>query len=35
MVVRGFVEPFAKELPIEYALELNRLINLEVESSIG
>ncbi len=35
MVVRGFVEPFAKELPIEYAIELNRLINLEVESSIG
>lgn len=35
MVVRGFVEPFAKELPMEYALELNRLINLEVESSIG
>ena len=35
MVVRWFVEPFAKELPIEYAIELNRLINLEVESSIG
>ncbi|UYO99712.1 Fe-S cluster assembly protein SufB [Oceanotoga sp. DSM 15011] len=35
MVVRGFVEPFAKELPIEYAIELNRLINMEVESSIG
>jgi Fe-S cluster assembly protein SufB len=35
MVVRGFVEPFAKELPLEYAIELNRLINLEVESSIG
>jgi len=35
MVVRGFVEPFAKELPIEYAIELNRLLNLEVESTIG
>ncbi|BBE30517.1 Fe-S cluster assembly protein SufB [Tepiditoga spiralis] len=35
MVVRGFVEPFSKELPIEYAIELNRLLNLEVESSIG
>jgi Fe-S cluster assembly protein SufB len=35
LIVRGFVEPFAKELPLEYAIELNRLINLEIESSIG
>ena len=35
MIVRGFMEPISKELPIEYAVELNRLINLEIESSIG
>jgi Fe-S cluster assembly protein SufB len=35
MIVRGFIEPLVKELPLEYALELNKLINLEVESSIG
>ncbi len=35
MVVNGFIEPFAKELPMEYALELNRLIELEMEDSIG
>ncbi|AKI97100.1 Fe-S cluster assembly protein SufB [Kosmotoga pacifica] len=35
MIVRGFMEPIARELPIEYAVELNRLINLEIESSIG
>lgn len=35
MIVRGFVEPIAKELPLEYAVEMNRLINLELEGSIG
>src|SRR5687767_10425580 len=35
MVVRGFVEPIARELPMEYALELNRLIELQMECSVG
>jgi len=35
MVVRGFVEPVARELPMEYALELNRLIELQMEGSVG
>ncbi len=35
MIVRGFIEPVAKELPLEYALELNRLIQLEMEGSVG
>ena len=35
MIVRGFVEPIARELPMEYALELNRLIELQMEGSIG
>jgi len=35
MVVRGFIEPIAKELPLEYAIELNRLIELEMEGSVG
>ncbi len=35
MVVRGFAEPVAKELPMEYAVEMNNLINLELEGSIG
>ena len=34
-IVRGFVEPIAKELPMEYALELNRLIELQMEGAIG
>jgi len=33
--VRGFVEPIAKELPMEYALELNKLIALQMEGSVG
>src|SRR3979411_125925 len=33
--VRGFVEPIAKELPMEYALELNRLIELQMEGAVG
>ena len=35
MIVRGFVEPIAKELPMEYALELNRLIALQMEGAVG
>jgi len=35
MIVNGFIEPFTKELPIEYAVELNRLIQLEMTGSIG
>ena len=35
MVVRGFIEPIAKQLPLEYAIELNRLIELEMEGSVG
>lgn len=35
MIVNGFFEPFAKELPMEYAVELNRLIKLEMEGSVG
>ncbi|HET9982813.1 MAG TPA: Fe-S cluster assembly protein SufB [Longimicrobiales bacterium] len=35
MIVRGFIEPIAKQLPLEYAVELNRLIELEMEGSVG
>ncbi len=35
LIVNGFMEPFTKELPLEYAVELNRLIELEMEGSIG
>jgi Fe-S cluster assembly protein SufB len=35
MIVRGFVEPIARELPMEYAIELNRLIELQMEGSVG
>lgn len=35
MIVRGFVEPIAKKLPLEYAVEMNRLISLELEGTIG
>ncbi len=35
MIVRGFAEPIAKELPLEYAVEMNALINLELEGTIG
>jgi Fe-S cluster assembly protein SufB len=34
-IVNGFIEPFVKELPMEYAVELNRLIALEMEGSVG
>ncbi|MBO0994604.1 Fe-S cluster assembly protein SufB [Bacillus sp. SD088] len=35
MIVMGFIEPFTKELPMEYAVEMNRLISFEMEGSIG
>lgn len=35
MIVRGFANPVSKELPLEYAVEMNRLINLELEGAIG
>ena len=35
MIVRGFVEPIARELPMEYAIELNRLIELQMEGAVG
>lgn len=35
MIVQGFIEPFSRELPMEYAVELNRLIGYEMEGSVG
>ena len=35
MIVRGFAYPVSEELPVEYAVEMNNLINLELEGSIG
>ncbi len=35
MLVQGFIEPFTKNLPMEYAVELNRLVELEMEGSVG
>ena len=35
LIVNGFIEPFTKELPMEYAVELNRLIQLEMEGAVG
>ena len=35
MIVRGFAYPIAKELPIEYAAEMNNLINLELKGQVG
>ncbi len=35
MIVSGFIEPFVKELPMEYAVEMNRLIELQMEGSVG
>ena len=35
MIIMGFVEPFTKKLPMEYAVELNRLISFEMTDSIG
>jgi Fe-S cluster assembly protein SufB len=35
MIVNGFIEPLVKELPMEYAIEMNRLIELQMEGSVG
>ena len=35
MIIMGFIEPFSKELPMEYAIELNRLIKLDMSDSVG
>jgi len=35
LIVRGFIEPIVKELPLEYAVEMNRLVEMEMEDSIG
>ena len=35
MIVNGFFEPFTRELPMEYAVELNRLLEIEMEGAIG
>lgn len=35
LIVRGFIEPITKELPLEYSVELNRLIQLQMEGSVG
>ena len=35
LIIRGFIEPIAKQLPLEYAVELNRLIEMEMEGSVG
>jgi Fe-S cluster assembly protein SufB len=35
MIVNGFIEPLVKELPMDYAVEMNRLIELHMEGSVG
>ena len=35
MIVSGFIEPITKELPLEYAVDMNRLIQLQMEGSVG
>ena len=35
MIVNGFIEPLVKELPMEYAMEMNKLIQMQMEGSIG
>ena len=35
MIVSGFIEPLIRELPLEYAVEMNRLIEMEMEGSLG
>jgi len=35
MIIRGFIDPVVKELPMEYALEMNRLIQLQMEGTVG
>ena len=35
LIVNGFIEPIVKELPMEYAVEMNRLIQLQMEGAVG
>ena len=35
MIVRGFMEPVSKELPLEFAIEMNRLVDLQIEGGVG
>ena len=35
MIIMGFIEPFSRELPMEYAVELNQLMKLDMEGSVG
>ena len=35
MIIMGFIEPFSRELPMEYAVELNNLIKMDMEGSVG
>jgi Fe-S cluster assembly protein SufB len=35
MIVSGFIEPIVKELPMEYAVEMNRLIQLQMDKAVG
>ena len=35
MIIMGFIEPFSRELPMEYAVELNQLIKMDMEGSVG
>ena len=35
MIIMGFIEPFSKELPMEYAVELNQLIKMDMNGSVG
>jgi Fe-S cluster assembly protein SufB len=35
LIVAGFIEPIVKELPLEYAVEMNRLIQIQMEGSVG
>ena len=35
MIILGFIEPFTRELPMEYAVELNQLLKINMEGSIG
>ncbi|MFA6908007.1 MAG: SufD family Fe-S cluster assembly protein, partial [Candidatus Micrarchaeia archaeon] len=35
LIVRGFIEPIVKELPLEYAVEMNRLVEMEMEGAVG
>ena len=35
MIIMGFIEPFTRELPMEYAVELNQLLHLDMSESVG